>query len=373
MNSEVVILRCRGYNRKKVFDAVTHAFELLGGLSKYVQPGQKVLLKPNMLSAKKPSKAVTTHPIVLEAVIELVKSVGGVVWVGDSPSGAIKGVKRCWENTGFLEVAEKTGVKLINFEAGGTVLKKVNGKNFHIAKAVLEADVVINLPKFKTHGLTLYTGAIKNLFGTLPGFQKAEFHKLYPHPQSFSECLVDILSIVKPSLHLMDAILGMEGDGPATGDKRKTGLILASEDAVALDSVASFLMGFKENEIDVVSIAGIRGLGENTLSRINILGESLNSAQIPDFSLPSNRLIKLVPEFLMKWVGKFIWVRPESKKELCTGCKICAESCPVYAIEMKDGHPVFDYGTCINCLCCNESCPESAIVQKLSWLAKRIG
>jgi uncharacterized protein (DUF362 family)/Pyruvate/2-oxoacid:ferredoxin oxidoreductase delta subunit len=371
--SKVAILRCEKYDREIVADTVHQALELIGGIGKFVQTNQKVLLKPNMLSAKAPERGITTHPFVLEAMVREVQAAGGEVSIGDSPSGALKGVKRCWENTGFLEVAEKTGAALINFEANGTFAKEIEGNRYHLSRAVHEADVVINLPKFKTHGFALFTGAIKNCYGTLPGFQKATFHKLYPHPTHFSKILVDIYAAVRPALTVMDGILGMEGNGPATGDLRWTGLVIVSADGVALDTVAAALMGFKENEVDMIRIAGEKGLGQNRLKAIEVAGETLESTRFHDFKLPSNHLMKLVPQFLVRWAGRFIWVHPKADLEKCTGCGICTHACPVNAISMINERPVTDYDKCINCLCCNESCPEGAVIQELSWLARRFG
>ncbi|MFC1569571.1 DUF362 domain-containing protein [bacterium] len=367
----VSIKKCSDYEKDRVFQVVHDVLDAIGGMSAYVKPGHNVLLKPNMLSAKAPERGITTHPVILEAVVRKVQQAGGNVWIGDSPSGALKGVKRCWENTGFLEVAEKTNSKLINFEAAGSLVREKNGRKYHIAKAVLDADVVINLPKFKTHGFTLYTGAIKNLYGTLPGFQKALFHKKLIHPDKFSQVIVDIYGFVKPILHIMDGILGMEGNGPATGDLRDVGLVLASTDGVALDAVASAIMGFQPGEIDAVRLAAKDKLGEAQLDQITIPQGKISDYLIHDFNLPSNRLMKFVPPFLVKWVGHLLWVRPRADYQKCTGCSLCAEGCPVDAIEMIDKHPVMDYSKCINCLCCNESCPENAIYQELSWLAKR--
>jgi uncharacterized protein (DUF362 family)/Pyruvate/2-oxoacid:ferredoxin oxidoreductase delta subunit len=371
MDPTVSIERCRDYEPDQVARAVHRLLDTLGGITRFVQKGQTVLLKPNMLSAKDPNRGITTHPTVLEAMVREVQSAGGNVLIGDSPSGVLQGVKRCWENTGFLRVAEKTGSKLVNFEADGSVLLERNGRKYHIARAVMESDVVINLPKFKTHGFTLYTGAIKNLYGTLPGFQKARFHKALPHPDKFSQIPVDLYHLIRPALHLMDGILGMEGNGPATGKLRDVGLLLASTDGVALDAVASALMGFRPGEIDAIRLASLESLGEVRLDRIRIIPEPLEQYRLSEFHLPSNRLMKFVPLFLVNWVGKFLWVRPRSDYDKCTGCAVCATGCPVQAIQMVDGKPVMDYHLCINCLCCNESCPENAIYQELSWLAKQ--
>ncbi|MBN1779533.1 DUF362 domain-containing protein [bacterium] len=368
----VSIARCADYDRDQVFESVHGLLEAFGGMRSFVKRGQTVLLKPNMLSAKAPERAITTHPVVLEAVVREVQQAGGKVLIGDSPSGALKGVKRCWENTGFLKVAEATGSRLVNFEADGSLVREKNGRKYHIARAVLESDVVINLPKFKTHGFTLYTGAIKNLYGTLPGFQKARFHKQLPHPDKFSQVIVDIYGIVKPALHLMDGILGMEGNGPATGIRRQVGLLLAGTDGVALDTIASSIMGFKPMEIDAIRLAAHDMLGETDAGRIAVVPGELGDYQIHDFNLPSNRMMKFVPSFLVKWLGRFLWVRPRADLEKCTGCAVCAKGCPVEAIEMIDNHPMMDYHKCINCLCCNESCPENAIFQELSWIARRL-
>ena len=370
--SRVAIIKCRNYEKERVFQSIHKAVELIGGIGRFVKSGQTVLLKPNMLSAKAPERGITTHPIVLEGMIREVRSVGGEVWIGDSPSGAIKGIKRYWENTGYRELANRTGVRLVNFEAEGTIVRDVGEARYHLAKALFEADVVINLPKFKTHGYTLYTGAIKNMYGAIPGLQKAKYHKMYSHPKNFGRILVDIYSSVRCAFHLMDGVVGMEGNGPATGQLRNTGLILTSEDGVALDAVASHLMGFREDEIDAIRLADERGLGESRLSDIEILGTALEDARFEDFRLPSNHLVRFVPQFLVRWIGKFMWVRPRADLEKCTGCASCARLCPVNAIQMVDGYPVMDYHKCINCLCCNESCPDDAVIQQMSWLARRL-
>ena len=373
MSSVVSIVRCENYDPDRVSRAVHRALEPLGGIGRFVKQGDQVLLKPNMLSAKVPERGVTTHPAVLEAMVEEVRAAGGEVAIGDSPSGTIKGIQQTWEKTGFLALSKKKNVALRNFESEGTVLKEIGKRSIYLARSILEADVVINLPKFKTHGFTLYTGAIKNLYGSIPGYQKAVLHKLYPHPENFSGILVDLYRCIKTRLHLMDGIIGMEGNGPATGNVRESGLILASDDGVALDAVASSVMGFREGSIDAIRIAGEQGLGEHRLERIRISGESLEKVRFTDYDLPSNYLIKLVPQRLIRWAGRFIWVKPTVNRTECTSCGICAANCPVGAIRMENGQPVLYHQLCIQCLCCNESCPEGAIVPTRSPLTRFLG
>ncbi|MBN1895337.1 DUF362 domain-containing protein [bacterium] len=366
----VSLIRCDSYDPSLVAELVHEALERVGGMGRFVRRGQQVLLKPNMLAAKEPGHGITTHPAFLEAVVREVQEAGASVRIGDSPSNASKGIRYFWEKTGYLDVAERTGATLVNFEASGTYVRKAGEATFYISKTVLDADVIINIPKLKTHGLTLYTGAIKNLYGVLPGFQKTAFHSRFPHPDDFSRILAGLYGCVRPALHIMDGIVGMEGNGPSTGTLRKTGLILAGDDGIALDAVACHLMGFRPDEVDAVRFAGEMHLGESRLERITVNGESLSGARLHGFDLPSNRLMKLVPRMLVRWAGRFIWVRPQTDLARCTRCGVCIQSCPVQAIRMEDGGPVTDYGLCINCMCCNESCPEEAVIQKMSRLAR---
>ncbi len=370
--SVVSVVRCPTYDLAAVTDAVERLLAPLGGMERFVQRGQWVHLKPNLLAAKEPARAITTHPAVVEAVVRMVQDLGGHVTVGDSPGGAVTGVQRYWQNTGLMEVARRTGARLVSFETGGVVERKVRGLSYFVSRYLVEADVVINLPKLKTHNLTLYTGAVKNLFGAIPGLRKSEYHKQAPHPEDFAEVLVDIYSAVRPHLHIADAIIGQEGNGPSSGKVRPMGLLLASSDGVALDAVGAAIMGFAENEIDTTRIAAQRGLGQGSLEHVQLIGAELEGLRLPDFILPSNRLIKLLPRWLMVLAARLIWVRPRAIRDLCQQCGVCQTNCPVGAISTDaDGFPVMDYERCIKCMCCDESCPHHAIEQEMSWLARR--
>lgn len=368
----VSAVRCMSYDYQVVADAVQRVLAPLGGMERFVRRGQKVHVKPNLLAAKEPARAITTHPAVVEAVVRLVQDLGAKVTIGDSPGGAVTGLQRYWDNTGLAEVARRTGAPLVAFETGGVVERKVRGISYYVSRYAVEADVLINLPKLKTHNLTLYTGAIKNLFGVIPGLRKSEYHKQAPHPEDFAEVLVDIYSAVRPYLHVADAVVGQEGNGPSSGKVRQMGVLLASADGVALDAVGAAMMGFAEDEIDSTRIAAQRGLGEGSLQRIQLIGADIESLRLPDFVLPSNRLIKLIPRWLMLLGARLIWVRPRAIPELCQRCGACEQNCPVAAIHPdEEGFPRMDYARCIKCMCCDEGCPHQAIEQEMSWLARR--
>jgi len=202
-------------------------------------------------------------------------------------------------------------------------------------------------------------------------------HRRYPHPDDFSAKLVEIFSIKKPLLGIMDAVYGMEGHGPSGGKPRKIGLILASFDCVALDAVSSRIIGYDPLFIDTTRIACQKGLGEGRLNKIEIKGEELENVIMPDFKLADNayKILKRIPKFIYPpfqyLASKLIWIRPSVIKEKCTGCQMCAKSCPVKAISMEEEKAVIDYKKCISCYCCHELCPEKAYEIKRSWLARK--
>lgn len=333
-----------------------------------------MLVKPNLLSAREPERAVTTHPSLVQAVVEEVQRLGATPVIGDSPGGVEKGITRVWENTGMEKVKENTGAELLSFEKSGVVKKEApSGRIYWVAKPSVECDVIISLPKLKTHTLCLMTGAVKNMFGVIPGFRKGEYHKEAARPKDFAEIIVDIYSVVKPRINLVDAVVCMEGDGAASGDPKYLGLFLASEDAVALDSICAILMGLKPDAVEITSEAAKRGLGKISLSEIEVVGEKLDEFKGLDFKLPSNRFLRLIPKFLVNLLAPYIWVRPAILTANCDNCNVCVENCPVKTIHPGDPTPVYDYKNCINCLCCHELCPHNAVYLEKSWLSRKIG
>lgn len=378
MNATVGLLRCETYDRAAVEDAVGRIVGLLGGMRMLVRPGERILVKPNLLGAKEPHRHITTHPEIVRAVIRLVKAAGATPVVGDSPGGAVKGVERVWEKTGMKQMAAEEGVELINFETAGSrevIVEHPHIPAIQVSNAVHDCDGIINIPKLKTHGLMIYTGAVKNFYGIIPGLRKAEYHKLAPHPDDFGALLAEIYRYVRPKLRctIIDGIVGMEGNGPSSGDLRPMHIIAASRDGLALDAAVTRLMGLNPQKIDMLSHAAAKGLGSFDPADITLAGDAPSSFDFTGFKFPSNWYISLVPRFFIKAVGKLVWLKPRVQPELCKNCLLCVESCPVKAIDsVPPAKPVVIAKHCISCLCCHELCPFRAIELKRSLLAKII-
>lgn len=372
MSAIVAIERCENYEIRNLTHSINEVLKHIGGVKSLVKPSDTVLLKVNLLAAKHPDYAITTHPNIVRIVAEKVMEAGGKPFIGDSPGGAVKGVKRYFRETGMESLSKEIGIPLIDFETHGVEARKVGGRTYWIAKPALEADLIINLPKMKTHVLLLLTGAVKNMYGVIPGLKKGEYHREAPRPSDFAEIIVDIFSVVRPHLNIMDGIVSMEGDGPSSGNPRKTGLILASFDAVALDTVFSHIVGVEPKDIETTRISKERKLGLGDMKDIEIAGLSLEEAKVDRFRIPSNLLIRNVPKFISTILSKYVWVRPRIETQKCTKCAHCVESCPTKALSMRNHNiPIFNYSDCINCLCCHEMCQDRAVFIETSWLARR--
>lgn len=265
---KISVSKCDSYQREAVEKAVNDCLENLGGISKYVKKGDHVLIKPNILLAKEPEKAITTHPTVIGAIIKAVKQAGGVPFVGDSPGGFAGNVGRHWKVTGIEKVCNQLNTEILNFEASGVYERDVNGFKYHIARPVLDMDFVINVPKIKTHGLTTFTCAVKNMYGAIPGLTKVNYHEEAPGPSEFSNLVVDIYALTKPDMNIVDGIIGMDGSGPSSGNPKDLNLILASTDGVAIDSYVCHILGKDPVDVDTNKIAHERGLGEAKISNI---------------------------------------------------------------------------------------------------------
>lgn len=368
--SVVSVVTCQTYEPGAVRQAVAGALAPLGDIGRFVRPGMQVLLKPNLLAAASQDRAITTHPAVVQAVAELVQEAGGGALIGDSPGGSGGDDQHVWQRSGMAEVAERTGARLVSFD--GLVWRRLDGHDYFIARPLFEADLVINLPKLKTHMLTLYTGAVKNLFGGIPGTRKREVHCRAPGVGDFSQALVDVLELVQPGLTLLDGVLGQEGNGPGMGGTpRRYGCLAASTDPVALDAVIARALGYRPGEVLHLAQAGARGLGTAAPGAIQVVGD-LRALDFGVVTLPKARWYLRVPSWVSAPVHRAIRLRPRLTPEACVGCGQCAEVCPRGAITPGQP-PRFDLDDCVGCFCCAEVCPQGAITPHRNLIARLIG
>ena len=372
MKSSVSIVKCQDYDEDRVLSALRRGIDLIGGIQAFVKKGSRVLLKPNLLFGKSPEKAVTTHPSIVRGMIQIVREAGGVLSIGDSPS--VGSLTWTAERSGIKAVADEMSCPLVEFnrpvlppKGGGTTFKQLE-----VDQTVLEADVIINLPKFKTHGLTLLTLGVKNLFGCVPGPKKPLWHlKAGEDQKTFAKILVDIYQVIRPSLTVLDGIVGMEGNGPNSGRPIPIGLILASGDSLSLDQIVCDLLGISRESLLTNRVAFEQGIGRDP---IDVLGEKaedlkISSFQFPALSQPNWRL----PGFLSKALKNALTSKPVIEEEACKSCDRCTEICPPKALAKKGKDLFFDYGQCIRCLCCLEVCPEGAISIKPGWALRLVG
>lgn len=371
MNHTIVsVLACPSYEPELVRQAVAASLEPLGGMGRFVRPGMRVLLKPNLLSAHEPERAVTTHPAIVRAVAGLVQEAGGTVLIGDSPAGPIEHNPEVWRQSGIGEAAAQVGAKPVLFDS--VTWKRLNATDYFVARPVLEADLVINLPKLKTHAFALYTGAVKNLFGVIPGNRKREVHARAPGIQDFSQALVDVLELVRPRLTIMDAVLGQEGNGPGrNGTPRHYGCVAASEDPVALDTVMTRAMGYRPGQVMLLAQAASRGLGVADLEAIHVEGD-LRSLEFGRVRLPATHWYLHAPGWVGTLAQRAMRVRPRLVAAACASCGRCVEVCPRHVITMNT-LPDFDLDECVGCFCCAEVCPQGAIEPRRNILARMIG
>lgn len=362
-DQRVVILRCESYT--DVLNTLQTGLSLLGGLAAFTHPGETLLLKPNLLLGDKPERGSTTNPVFFEAVAKVLQAEGIRLMYGDSPGFGTP--QATVQSSGLKEIADALGIELADFVNGRDVPNPDGQllKIFHLAAGLDRVDGVINLPKFKTHGLMRLTGATKNLFGCLPGVQKAGFHTRLQDEFRFAEMLVDLAESIAPRLHIMDAVLGMEGNGPRNGTMRNVGAVLISNNPHALDYCAAQMMNLDPMLVPTLAAAMRRKLFEP--ETIEILGDGLEPFIMPDYDVNRSRASTTGPHgFYVDLFKNWVTPRPVIDPAKCTSCGRCVRVCPVEpkALSFKNGRknpPVHAYNRCIRCYCCQEMCPEEAI------------
>ncbi|MFC1509484.1 DUF362 domain-containing protein [Candidatus Omnitrophota bacterium] len=366
MKTRVSIVKCKTYNDKEVGLSVARAFELLGGISSFVRKGERVLIKPNMLSGKTAEFGVNTHIEIIRAVVRLIKECGGSPLIGDTPGGALTS-KEVYASSGILSLSQEEEVECLEVNN----VKMVSG--IPMASYFFECDKIISLPKMKTHSLMGLTGAVKNMYGAVSGLYKSELHKAFPRPEKFANVLVDVFKEVKPHLVLMDAVIAMDGNGPSAGRLKNVGLLIGGEDSVAVDTVFSHLIGMDPLSLLTTKEAYRRGLGQTDLKKIDLVGEKIEKGLIKDFDLPRSKAFMRLPSPILKKIAGFVKFRPYIDEGLCKRCMLCVKTCPVSVITVDKKITNIDYKKCIRCMCCHEVCPHRAIEVKRGILARVFG
>ncbi|MFC2000408.1 DUF362 domain-containing protein [Chloroflexota bacterium] len=362
---KVSIVRADGYDLDPLCSAIERVLEPIGGLGAVVKPGDRVFVKINHLSpASEAEKGIVTHPVFVEAVLELLKRTGAEITVGDDIGIEVEDGFRI---SGIRQMCERAGVRLVNLKETGFVETDCQGialEKVYVSSTVLEADVIINLPKLKTHSLTTYTGAVKNMYGIIPQGNRQSYHFQYMNIEDFSRMLVDVFSTAVPHLTIMDGIVAMEGEGPSDGKLRTLGVVLASQDGVALDAIATRMVGGKPLDILTTRFCHERGLGTGDLDDIEVVGEGLEDVAVSDFKLPASAaaaLTKRVPGFIRRPLERQLVVKPVVLKKQCTLCLECVNVCPTSAAREKGDRAEIDRHICIGCMCCHEVCRFHAI------------
>ena len=374
MKTNVYVVKCERY--ENAAEKIAELLALMGGMGRFVKSGEKITLKANLLGAAAPEKALCTHPAVVAAVGALAKKEGAVPLIADSPGSGYfyteATLKKVYTTCGMYAAAEQAGIS-VNMDTGTGKVSFPQGKlvkRMDVIKPITQADGVINLCKMKTHSFMHMTGAVKNLFGVIPGLSKVTYHAKMRDRNRFADMLLDLALYVSPRLSVMDAVTAMEGDGPgAAGTPRHVGLLLASESALALDVVASEIMGFAHEQNPVLVAAERRGLSPCRIEDVEVIGEELSSVKISNYKFPSTVSEVGLPPGKTSLLGRFFMSKkakyPGVIRENCIGCVICANSCPqkTIAITEQQGKKlaVINTKNCIRCYCCHEMCPHKAI------------
>lgn len=380
--TQVYAASCPDYEQAEA--CIRALVEQMGGMGRFVRPGERIVLKANLLRAAPPESAICTHPAVVEAVARLVKEAGGTPVICDSPGGALHKesvLRSLYEKTGMAAAAAAAGAEL-SMDSSTRTVSLPEGKvlrQAEIITPVAEADGVIDLCKMKTHVLMSMTGAVKNLFGVIPGLSKVGYHATHPDHATFADVLLDLTGYVKPRLSLMDGILAMEGDGPgSSGTPRQAGLLLAAANPLALDTAAGAIMNLPRKDNPVLLAAERRGLTPCRMEDVELIGGTVEELRMADYKFPASTKSNLM-DFLgplarpaERLCKKLLSQTPRIDEAKCVGCGICAKSCPGQAIAMTAPgrkahiHPK----ACIHCYCCHELCPQRAVELHQSWLGR---
>jgi len=377
LQAKVALIECSGYDEGLVASALRRGIDLLGGMGRFARPGERILLKPNLLTGAAPEKCVTTHPSLLKAMGRLCLENNARVSFGDSPG--FGGAQAAAGKSGLAAAAREIGMEQADFGAAVQVSfnEALIAKQLVLARAAVETDGIISLAKMKTHGFMRITGAVKNQFGCVPGMRKGEFHVKMPQAEHFAAMLVDITRFLKPRLFVLDGIVAMEGNGPGSGTPRKMRVLLLSSDPAALDAIFCKLIRLPARFVPTMKPAAESGLGTYADNEIITCGDEVSGLECPDFKVVRQPALPFDRSFPY-YLKNLITPRPFINHQRCVNCQVCTSVCPLEpkAVrrigDRKETKPSYDYRRCIRCYCCQELCPSSAIAIKTPLLGRII-
>lgn len=376
---KVALVGCKNYDVQLIKEKLESTIVALGGLDKFIRPGQTILLKVNLLMKRTPEEATTTHPAFVEALGKILLAFGVKVIIGDSPGGPFneKSLLGIYKTCGFADILCDGMILNENYESRNHYCQDaIMIKNLETIDVLHEVDAVISVSKLKTHGMTKFTGAVKNMYGIVPGLKKAEYHYTLPSIEDFSQMLVDVCLHANPILSFMDGIVAMEGAGPSGGDPREVGVILASTSPYHLDMVACQTVGIDPMEVPTIKRSLERGFIKETFNDIVMVMEPYQKYFVDDFKIPSISGVGLLKNKVPRWVDKIvdyvIKPKPVVHFKTCIGCGECAVCCPAHTIEMINRKPIIHLNDCIRCFCCQELCPAKAIEVHRHFIGKKL-
>ncbi len=372
---KTALIKTKTYDQNEIYNCVIKIFDYFGGAARIFARGDKVLVKPNLLFARRSGEHVTTHPQVVNAVCRILKDIGCGITIGDSPgySSAIAVAKKC----GIYDSVKKMGVNFVNFEKSAEI--KISAENrifkkFEVAREIIQADKIVNLAKLKSHGQMLLTMSVKNTFGAVVGLLKPQWHfKAGVDADFFARMLLELNLAIAPAFSILDGVYGMEGNGPSNGVPRKLNILAGGTNCIAIDTVASALLGVSPEMYYTGRAALKMDLAGARLDEIEICGNKLEDFNIANFKLPrkiENVQWPILDNF-RRVIRKFSLSEPFYIRDKCKFCGICFKVCPAGAINYVAGEKVeFDLKKCVRCFCCQELCPAGAIKIKESAFDK---
>ena len=382
MTYDIALTSCDGYEDALVETALREALDAVDGLS-FVEPGMKIAVKTNLVTAMKPDSAATVHPTVVCAVVRLLRERGAEVVIGDSPGGVF--------SSGYLHVvydvcgmrrAEADGAKLNDdfSQIEADFPEAARASRFPYTAYLQKSDAIVDLCKLKTHGMMGLTCAVKNFFGSIPGTAKPEFHYKFPRAEDFADVLVDLYEYSKPKLCICDAIVGMEGNGPTQGKPRKIGCLIVAKNGHLLDRMAAKLIGLGVADVPTLKAAEKRNLLPADINEVSVYGDPAQFTA-PDFkTVPAQSSVffhvlgeGLPGKIVDYFAGRILTPFPKMELSSCIGCGKCASVCPAKAIHMNNEKPHIDRRICIHCFCCQEFCPKGAVKVERSWIMRMLG